>query len=49
MERHHVSLLVVVAEEDETQPVGVICSSDLVRAWAALPDDARGEDVDAPH
>jgi CBS domain-containing protein len=48
MERHHVSLLVVVAAEDETRPVGVICSSDLVRAWAALPDDARAEDVAAP-
>lgn len=39
MERHHVSLLVVVAEGGETRPIGVICTSDLVRAWAALPDD----------
>jgi CBS domain-containing protein len=38
MERHHVSLLVVVSDADGTQPVGVICTSDLVRAMAALAD-----------
>lgn len=36
MERHHVSLLVVVADDDETVPIGVLSTSDLVRAMSAL-------------
>ena len=40
MERHHVSRLVVVAEDDETLPIGVLAASDLVRAMAdQLPDE----------
>lgn len=40
MERHHVSRLVVVAEDDETLPIGVLAASDLVRAMAdQLPGD----------
>ena len=40
MERHHVSRLVVVAETDETQPIGVLAASDLVRAMADQAPDA---------
>lgn len=40
MERHHVSRLVVVAETDETQPIGVLAASDLVRAMADQTPDA---------
>lgn len=40
MERHHVHRLVVVADEDETLPIGVISTSDLVRAMAVLPAEA---------
>ncbi len=40
MERHHVSRLVVVAEDDETLPIGVLAASDLVRAMAdQVPDE----------
>ena len=39
MERHHVSRLVVVAEDDETLPIGVLAASDLVRAMAELGPD----------
>lgn len=35
MERHHVHRLIVVAETDEQLPIGVISTSDLVRAMAA--------------
>lgn len=35
MERHRVHRLVVVADDDETLPIGVISTSDLVRAMAA--------------
>ncbi len=40
MARHHVSRLVVVADEDEAQAIGVIAIADLLRAMADLPDDA---------
>lgn len=39
MERHHVSRLVVVAEDDETLPIGVLAASDLVRAMAEQVSD----------
>ncbi len=42
MERHHVHRLVVVADDDETRPIGVLSASDLVRAMSALP---VGDDV----
>jgi CBS domain-containing protein len=35
MERHHVHRLVVVADEDERKPIGVVSTTDLVRAMAA--------------
>ena len=34
MERHHVHRLVVVADDDETLPIGVLSTTDLVRAMA---------------
>lgn len=39
MERHHVHRLVVVADNDDTLPIGVISTSDLVRAMALAPGD----------
>jgi CBS domain-containing protein len=39
MERNHVHRLVVVADEDETLPIGVLSASDLVRAMAASTHD----------
>ncbi|HEX5826981.1 MAG TPA: CBS domain-containing protein [Candidatus Limnocylindrales bacterium] len=39
MERHHVHRLVVVADEDETLPIGVLSTSDLVRAMSVIPDE----------
>jgi CBS domain-containing protein len=39
MERHHVHRLVVVADEDEKLPIGVLSTSDLVRAMSGLPGD----------
>lgn len=35
MERHHVHRLVVVADNDEALPIGLVSTSDLVRAMAA--------------
>jgi CBS domain-containing protein len=37
MERNHVHRLVVVADNDETFPIGVLSTSDLVRAMSAVP------------
>jgi CBS domain-containing protein len=34
MERHHVHRLVVVADDDETLPIGLVSTTDLVRAMA---------------
>ena len=41
MERHHVSRLVVVADDDPTRPIGILAAADLIRAMAseAEPDD----------
>ena len=50
MERHRVGRLVVVADDDETLPIGVIAIADLIRAMAALPPEEAPEaepDVDA--
>jgi CBS domain-containing protein len=41
MERHHVHRLVVVADEDESLPIGVLSTTDLVRAMAEETDSAR--------
>lgn len=45
MERHHVHRLVVVADEDETLPIGVLSSTDLVRAMSALPGNHAPADA----
>lgn len=37
MERHHVHRLVVVDEHDEARPIGILSTSDIVRAMAAVP------------
>jgi CBS domain-containing protein len=42
MERHHVHRLVVVADEDETLPIGVISNSDLIHAMSAVAEVAPG-------
>ena len=43
MERHHVHRLVVVADDDETLPIGVISNSDLVHAMStAVPRPRPG-------
>jgi CBS domain-containing protein len=39
MERHHGHRLVVVAASDDSLPIGVISTSDLVRAMSGLPGD----------
>ena len=53
MERNHVHRLVVVADNDETLPIGVISTSDLVRAMSAQPPDERpstaGADAGTDH
>ena len=43
MERHQVGRLVVVADDDETMPIGVIAIADLIRAMAALPPEVAPE------
>ncbi len=45
MERHHVHRLVVVADEDETLPIGVVSTSDLVRAMSAPSGDEPPADA----
>ena len=35
MERHHIHRLVVVADDDETSPIGILSTTDLVRAHGA--------------
>lgn len=48
MERHHVSRLVVVADDDATRPIGILAAADLIRAMAAAADleDAPDEEPD---
>jgi predicted transcriptional regulator len=48
MERHHVHRLVVVADEDERLPIGVLATSDLVRAMSLLGEDAGSAPADQP-
>jgi CBS domain-containing protein len=48
MERHHVHRLVVVADDDERLPIGVLSSTDLVHTMAAprtMPPPAAPEPV----
>ena len=46
MERHHVSRLVVVADDDPARPIGILAAADLIRAMAqaAEPDDEPGQE-----
>lgn len=37
MDRHHVHRLVVVDDHDDARPIGVLSTSDLVRAMAEVP------------
>jgi CBS domain-containing protein len=45
MERHHVHRLVVVADDDETLAIGVLSTSDLVRAMSTVPADELPADL----
>jgi CBS domain-containing protein len=47
LERHHVHRLVVVADDDDSLPIGIISATDLVRAIAAA-GPGPGRDADAP-
>jgi CBS domain-containing protein len=38
MERHHVSRLVVVADDDPARPIGILAAADLIRAMAAAAE-----------
>ena len=44
MERDHIHRLVVVADDDETIPIGILSTTDLVHAMARLARDARQGD-----
>jgi CBS domain-containing protein len=46
MERHHVSRLVVVADDDATRPIGILAAADLIRAMAAAADAESDEESD---
>ena len=41
MERHHIHRLVVVADDDETLPIGILSTTDLVHDIARAGRDAR--------
>ena len=41
MERHHVHRLVVVADDDDTLPIGILSATDLVHDIARIGRDAR--------
>jgi len=44
MERNHIHRLVVVADDDETIPIGILSTTDLVHDMARLARDARQGD-----
>jgi CBS domain-containing protein len=53
MERHHIHRLVVVADDDETLPIGILSMTDLVHAIAeeTAPDEPAPDETapkDAP-
>jgi CBS domain-containing protein len=48
MERHHVHRLVVVADEDETLPIGMISTSDVVHAMSAFPSEDDAAEASEP-
>jgi CBS domain-containing protein len=41
MERHHIHRLVVVADDDESVPIGILSTTDLVHDIARQARDAR--------
>jgi CBS domain-containing protein len=47
MERHHVSRLVVVGDGGENLPIGILATSDLIRAMSFSPDGDTGDDEGA--
>ncbi len=47
MERHHIHRLVVVADDDETLPIGILSTTDLVHDMAKVARDARHGGPDA--
>ena len=47
MERNHIHRLVVVADDDETLPIGILSTTDLVRDMARAARDARHGGSDA--
>ena len=46
MERHHIHRLVVVADDDETLPIGILSTTDLVHDIARAARDARETHVE---
>jgi CBS domain-containing protein len=47
MERHHIHRLVVVADDDDTLPIGILSTTDLVHDIARAGRDARIGGTDA--
>jgi CBS-domain-containing membrane protein len=47
MERQHIHRLVVVADDDETLPIGILSMTDLVHAIASRPQTAAAGTTDA--
>jgi CBS domain-containing protein len=45
MERHHVDRLVVVGDADDTRPIGILATSDLVRAMSFYTDPAPADEA----
>lgn len=43
LERHHVHRLVVVADDDETLPIGILSATDLVHAIATVAGDPESK------
>lgn len=41
MERHHVHRLVVVSDQDDALPIGILSTSDLVRAMSQTPTEPQ--------
>jgi CBS domain-containing protein len=48
MERHHIHRLVVVADDDETLPIGILSTTDLVHDIASAAREAHAAEAAAP-
>jgi CBS-domain-containing membrane protein len=48
MERHHIHRLVVVADDDETLPIGILSTTDLVHDIARSAREAHGAQATEP-